>query len=529
MIASDRRRSLSGMAVAMLFGSVLAAGGCAFLLDTDELKEGTGASTGGTGGVAGAAGGGGVAGTGGSAGLAGTGGTAGAAGGTPCDPDDPLACIESPDDPCTKDWCENGFCRRIDHVGEGLIAESEIVDVLGNQEAIGPPALVTDTEANFYLGFWHKASGTAPGEIEIRKHPANPNASTMRKTLPEIFSDVTAMHSSPALFADGTRLSIAAAITADDGPGMQVMEADFDLTKPALSTDPTMLDPDTTYGGFPSQTAPQIGLRGLQRVAIWPFQGDIRMRGWSQLGTAEVYDFGTTTQAMNLVPLSGPSSQAFGAVVEATISGSEALMVWSEGEDSLSTQFDSNPGDRLGLAVAPIEGKTAVESVMSLVGWSRVNDGGAAEFKLGVAGCDPAECGAETFNDPGITATSGTRPAMSVRKEYSSANLRRVALAYAIHERSEPNQASTALVLTLFRLDLDQPDLEVPFEELPYNPPVVLVTDLVGSPDDPRLSPFRHTAIAVHPGGKVMVAWVHQPEGQLATLRYRRYRLQACQ
>jgi hypothetical protein len=166
----------------------------------------------------------------------------------------------------------------------------------------------------------------------------------------------------------------------------------------------------------------------------------------------------------------------------------------------------------------------------NLVAWAHVDDSGVASLKLGAAVCGGTDCTAQTFQAPGIVATEGMRPALDISREDASINLRRVALLYAAHGKDavEP-KAVSALVLNLFQLDMSELEAETPFQELPYNPPVSLVTEPdLDAPADPLQSPFRSTAIAITPGGAIMMAWVYQEEAGPASLWIRRYRLDAC-
>ena len=537
MSLKNRKYRVGGLCVLAL-SCVVAAGGCAFLLDTDELKEGTGVSSGGTGGAAGQAG---AAGNGGAAGTGGTGATGGGAGqagaggtgGEPprtCSNDNPFECMEQPmDDPCTKDWCDNGTCQRIDHQGDGLVIETDTTEILANQAEIGPPSLTVDDPGNFYLGFYARNTATSDAEVVIRKHPSNPNAATVRKELRIVFPELASVHSSPAIAADGDKLLIAMAATKTSSEsGMFKMELRLSDLMPGAADAPVLIDFDQ-YDGYPATSAaPRISTSGVKRLAIWPYQGEIRMRDWTATGSAEHYALGTS-QVSNLVPLPGPASQAFGAVVEAKVSGSEKLMVWTRGETSLDTEFDGTPGTRLGLAASAVESPKITDPIVSMVSWSSKDAAGKADLKLGFAACSDAICSAQTFTEPGIVATEGMRPAVSVRKENTSDNFRRVALLYAIHQRVSATEASSGLILNLFQLDLNNPDAQTAFEDLAYNPPVALVEEGGTVPADPEKSPYKGTAIAVHPNGEIMIAWVFQPDGEPATLRFRRYRMNTCQ
>jgi hypothetical protein len=530
MSLKNRKYRVGGLCVLAL-SCVVAAGGCAFLLDTDELKEGTGA----TGGAAGQAGTGGVAGNAGTAGTGGTGATggtgggagqagAGGTGGEPprtCSNDNPFECMEQPiDDPCTKDWCDNGTCQRIDHVGDGLVIETDAIN-LETADEIGPPSLTVDTDGNFYVGFWYR--NAADTGVAIRKHFPNPNVGPLVKQLNIVFPELESFHSSPAIAADGNKLLIAVAATKTTSEsGMLKMELKLTDLTPGVGDVPVLLDLDD-YSDFPATlVAPRISASGVQRLAIWPFHGDIRLRGWTAAGSATRYPLGVT----NLVPLPGPTSQPFGAVVEA----SDKLMVWTKDDAALDTELTSGSGTRLGLTSSAVEPQNINAPMFSLVSWSSKDSEGKAELRLGAADCSSSKCLAETFEEPGIVATEGMRPAVSVRKENTSDNFRRVALLYAIHSRMSATEASAGLVLNLFQLDLNNPDAQTPFEELAYNPPVALVED-VGDvvPADPEKSPYKGTAIAVHPNGEIMIVWVYQPEGESASLRSRRYRMDTCQ
>ncbi len=522
----------------VLAGLSLAAG-CAFLLDTDELKEGTGASTGGSGGAGGSAGQGGSAGeaggTGGAGGTgaAGIGGSAGAAGtgGEPpracTDVEGLFECMEAPeDDPCTKDWCEDGFCKRAVHVGQGLVPEGAALRVLQDQHEIGPLALETDN-ANFYLGFWARQTAGQPAKVFVRRHDANASTATIARTLDQVYADLTTFYSSPALAptATGVRVAVAAQSAAQDGMHLLTLKAS-DLT---AQGNPERID-FGSYDQYPSRvTAPRIGTLGPAQVVLWAFEGNILMREWTG-SSIKFFGLGTDDNVTNLVPINAAATQPFGAVVEAKVGTSEKLMVWKEGETSLATEFESASGARLGLATAPMAPVVADTPFANLVAWAHVDDSGKASLKLGAALCAGTDCTAQSFQAPGIVAAEGMRPALDVSKENDSATLRRVALLYAAHGQ-DPVQpkAVSALVLNLFQLDMSDLEVETPFQELPYNPPVSLVTEPeLDAPTNPLESPIRSTAIAITPGGAIMMAWVHQEEGGTASLWVQRYRLDAC-
>lgn len=543
-------RRTAGLAALGLL-ALVTVGGCAFLLDTDELKEGTGTAAAGSGGVAGQ---GGTSGSGGAAGFAGTagmgaaagqggsgggGGTAGTGGGggaggeapRTCSDDSFLDCIEQPvDDPCTKDWCDNGVCQRIPHAGEGLVPETDATLVLDGQYEIGPPTLTIDGAGNYYLGFWHRVDTASEPEVVIRKHPVLATAAVERVTLREVWPELVQVHSSPALAPYGDDLRVALAATTDNlEHGMVAVELKLDdLSKPISIDGLDVLDQDSGYVSFPAtEAAPRIALHGLQQNVIWPFAGDIRYRAWTALGDATVASFAGAS-ATNLVPLPGPVTQKFGAVVEANVAGSEKLMVWNEGETTLNTEFDGTPGERLGLAAAAIEAKKATDPAISLVSWAYKDASERAHLKLGFADCDANACTAQTLGSTG-NLSEGMRPSGMVRKEGSSDRLRRIALVYAVHAKLSETEAASALVVNLSRFDLDKPNEDIPVDQLPYNPPLSLVTPLdLQVPADPEDSPFRATATALAPDGKLMVVWVYQKPGGAASLWYRRYRMSVC-
>ncbi len=512
------------------------AGGCAFLLDTDELKEGTGAAAGGSGGTGGSAGqagsGGETGGTGGAAGIAGASGSAGAAGTggeppRPCtDAEGFFQCAEAPEDnPCTKDWCVDGACQRKAHVGQGMVPQGAAVRVEENQYEIGPLSLETDN-ANFYLGFWTRSQVGGPDKVTVRRHDTNPNLAATARSLDQVYPDLTTFYSSPALAptTGGLRVAVAARSGSQDGMHLLTLKAG-DLT---AQGNPERID-FGSYNQFPSRvTAPRIGRHGTGHVVIWAFEGNILMREWTGSGI-DFFELGVDDDVTNLVPINGAATQAFGAVAEAKVGLSEKLMVWKEGEASLAKEFDSASGTRLGLAVAAIEPATGTQ-FGNLVSWAHVNDSGVASLKLGAAVCGDTDCTAESFQSPGIVAAEGMRPALAVSREDASATLRRVAFLYAAHGKDpvEPSAVS-ALVLNLFQLDMSTPNAETPFEDLPYNPPISLVTEPdLDAPANPLESPFRSTAIAITPGGSIMMAWVYQEEGGPASLWIRRYQLATC-
>jgi hypothetical protein len=433
--------------------------------------------------------------------------------------------MEAPDDPCTKDWCEQGVCKRKVHEGQGLVPEGDAVRLLQGQYEIGPLSLETDN-ANFYLGFWARSDGTGQAKVTVRRHDANPNSTAIVRTLDQVHSELTTVYSSPALAPTTSGLRVAVAARSANQDGMHLLT----LKSSDLTTAGTLERVDFgTYSSFPSVvTRPQIGMNGTTQVVAWTLDGAVRLRRWTGSNT-DFFTFGSADTVSNLVPISGSATQAFGAVMEASIGASDKLMVWKEGESTLATEFDSEAGARLGLASTPLEADVGGPYV-SLVAWAHVTDDGRASLKLGSAGCTAATCTAESFQAPGIVSTEGMRPAIAVRRENASDTLRRLAFLYAAHAKgSTGTTATSVLVLNLFRLDLDDLNAEVAFEDLAYNPPISLVTtpDLA-APANPLESPFRSTAIAITPGGSIMMAWVYREEGGTASLWIRRYRLNTC-
>jgi len=435
-------------------------------------------------------------------------------------------CVEAPEDnPCTKDWCVNGTCQREAHVGQGMVPLGAAVRVEENQYEIGPLSLETDN-ANFYLGFWVRSQDGGPAKVTVRRHDTNPNLAATTRSLAEVYPTLTTFYSSPALapVATGLRVAVAARSGTQDGMHLLTLKTS-DLTSLG---DPERIDYGS-YDQFPSRvTAPRIGTLGTGQVVLWAFEGNILMRRWT--GTeVDFFPLGVDDDVTNLVPINGGGTQAFGAVVEAKLGQSEKLMIWKEGETSLAKEFDSASGARLGLATSPIDPATGTQFA-NLVSWAHVDDSGVASLKLGAAVCTDTVCTAESFQSPGIVATEGMRPALDISREDSSATLRRIALLYAAHGRDpvEP-KAVSALVLNLFQLDMSNPNAETPFEDLPYNPPISLVTEPdLDAPVNPLESPFRSTAIAITPGGAIMMAWVYQEQDGPASLWIRRYQLETC-
>jgi hypothetical protein len=406
-----------------------------------------------------------------------------------------------------------------------MVPQGGAVRVEEGQYEIGPLSLATDN-ANFYLGFWARSEDGGAAKVTVRRHDTNPNLAPTARSLAEVYPALTTFYSSPALapISTGLRVAVAARSGTQDGMHLLTLKTS-DLT---VLEDPKRIDYGS-YNQFPARdTAPRIGTHGAGQVVIWAFEGNILMRRWA--GTdVDFFELGTDDDVTNLVPISGTATQAFGAVVEASVGVSEKLMVWKEGEASLAKEFDSESGARLGLTAAALEPATGTQ-FGNLVSWAHVNDSGAASLKLGAAVCGDAGCTAESFQSPGLVTTEGMRPAISVSREGSSATLRSVAFLYAAHAQDAvaPKAVST-LVLNLFQLDMSNPDAETPFEDLPYNPPISLVTEPdLDAPVDPLQSPIRSTAIAITPSGSIMMAWVYQEEGGPASLWIRRYRLEAC-
>ena len=546
-------RMMLGVAAAVV-GIAVTAAGCAFLLDTDELKKGTGGEAGsggsaGSGGVAGMAGAGGAAGIGGAAGAAGaagvggTGGAAGAGGGEPCSVDNPFACIESPkDDPCTKDWCDpaTSTCRHKPHAGYGLRPYGAATQVLANQNTIGQPTLIADGDAGFYLGFWHKQSATAPGQVMLGRFPSEFNLPGSTQDLHDAYGDLESLISSPGLtIGTGGRLRIIASGVANDGTITQVGMFKMDLDKADLSV-PTIgavspkivhTDPGYATAFDPTRTRPYLVHHDNADVMLWAFNGGLLVQTWGAIQEASPLAFGST-KVTDVVPIrafAATPTPKFGAILSTTASGSESTRIWTEGSSTIGETLDPTAGPRFGMAAAPLEPQHANEGTTNIVTWSLQPAAKMPSLKTGGVGCTGQDCSGQSFMGSGSDDGSGIWPSMSIERLGSSTTLRRFAFSYALHVQTD-QQIANVIVLSLFQLDVTDLNQEIPFEDLPINPPMSFVNE----PDfdvqmDASTSPVKATAVAMTPGGKVMLVWVEKKATGTASVWARRYSLDLCQ
>jgi hypothetical protein len=352
--------------------------------------------------------------------------------------------------------------------------------------------------------------------------------------LHDAYNALDFLSSSPGLAIGTTRLRIIASGVLDGTEvGMFKMDLDKDdLSVPSVGAiEPTVVHTDPAYATSydPLRTKPHLVHHDNTDVMLWAFNGRLLYQAWSAIQEATPLAFGST-QVMDVFPIRAfptTPTQKFGAILSTTASGSESLRIWTEGTTTVGETLDSTPGPRFGMASAALEPEKATEGTSNIVTWSFQPAGQMPVLKTGGVGCGGPDCKGQSFSGSGSEEGTGIWPSMAIERVGASPTLRRFAFAYVLHLSGD--QLANVIVLSMFQLDVNDLNQEIPFEDLPINPAMSFVNGLVHDVQaDASSSPVKATAVAMTPSGKLMLVWVQHKAGEAASLWLRRYSLELC-